>query len=464
MTNKIVTRFAPSPTGMLHVGGARTALFNFLFAKANNGKFLLRIEDTDKERSTDQAKDVILGGLEWLGLDHDDELVYQSQQYKRHQAIVDQLIAQGKAYKCFASKEELAKLREDSAKENKRFKYDRRWRDRDPKDAPEGIEPVVRIKAPLEGVTVFNDLVQGEITIPNDDLDDFIIQRSDGTPTYMLAVVVDDHDMEVSHVIRGDDHLANVAKQVIIYQALGWVIPEFAHIPLIYGEDGKKLSKRHGATSITEFKDMHYLPKAMRNYLLRLGFSHGDDEIISDAQAIEWFNLEAVGKSPARFDYKKLDSLNGHYFHQIPDAELINHLGALLDRDFTIEEYRRFKALISELKSRACNIEELFLSSKFLLESFNPVDEISEKANKIITENKDLILPIIEFLQKLPEFRHDNLYSDCKVFAEDKGVKMKNVAGIIRGALTASHISPSIFEVMEVLGRDEVILRLQKFI
>lgn len=462
MTKKIVTRFAPSPTGMLHIGGARTALFNYLFAKANSGKFLLRIEDTDKERSTDAAKEVILEGLAWLGLDHDGEIVYQSEREARHQEMVRRLIDKGEAYYCYASKEELAELREQAMQENKRFKYDRRWRDRDASEAPAGVEPVVRIKAPIDGVTKFKDLIQGEITIPNDDLDDFIIQRSDGSPTYMFAVVVDDHDMEISHVIRGDDHLANVAKQMLVYNAFGWDMPEFAHIPLIYGEDGKKLSKRHGATSVTEFRDMDYLPVAMRNYLLRLGFSHGDDEIISDSQAVEWFNLGSVGKSPARFDYKKLDSLNSHYFHQIDNKELIAQIQQKLVRDLSKEELRRFEALMSELKVRARNFEELFLSSKFLLEDFDLKNSLSENALKIVNDNRDLLVPLVSFVEGIADFAHDALYEGCKAFAEDNGYKMKNVAGVIRSALTASHISPSIFEVMEILGKEEVVTRLRQ--
>jgi glutamyl-tRNA synthetase len=458
---KIITRFAPSPTGMLHIGGARTALFNYLFARANGGEFLVRVEDTDKERSTDEAVNVIIEGLNWLGLSPDQEVVFQSKQVKRHQEIVNYLLKTGGAYKCYASKEELAELRENAINQNKRFKYDRRWRDKDESEAPKDVEPVIRIKAPLEGYTVFNDLVQGDIKIPNDDLDDFVIQRSDGTPTYMLAVVVDDHDMKISHVIRGDDHLANVAKQIVIFNALGWDVPKFAHIPLIYGEDGKKLSKRHGATSVTEFKNMEYLPVAMRNYLLRLGFSHGDDEIISDLQAIEWFNLESVGKSPARFDYKKLDSVNMHYFQQQSNAELLDKLIVLFNKSLSAIEKSRLDALMGELKARAHNLTELSISSKFIFEDFDYKNFLTDKSEEIIIANKEIIENLNKFLITINSFTHENLYNNVKDYAEKNTLKMKNVAAIIRVALTGSHISPSIFEIMEVLGKNEVIKRLE---
>ena len=464
MTQNIITRFAPSPTGMLHIGGVRTALFNYLFAKANGGKFLLRIEDTDKERSTDGATEVIFEGMKWLGLDYDDEVVFQSKRKARHQEMVQALLDNGAAYYCYASKEELAELREQAALRQQRFKYDRRWRNRAAGDAQSGVEPVVRIKAPLEGVTTFTDVIQGGITIPNDDLDDFIIQRSDGSPTYMFAVVVDDYDMSISHVIRGDDHLSNVAKQIIIYNALGFAIPEFVHIPLIYGEDGKKLSKRHGATSVTEFRDGNYLPQAMRNYLLRLGFSHGDDEIISDQQAIKWFDLKHVGKSPARFDYKKLDSLNSHYFHQIIDSELLEELSVKLRRNYTEKEQRRLVALMPELKIRCSNIDELAVSVGFLFEDFDVKAVLSDNAAKIMDDNKMMIEPVINFVKNVKSFTHDTLYEDAKEFAASSDFKMKHVAAIVRSAMTGLHISPSIFEIMEVLGRDEVVSRLKKFI
>ena len=455
MTKNIITRFAPSPTGMLHIGSARTALFNYLFAK-----YLLRVEDTDKKRSTELAKNVIIEGLNWLGLDYDDEIIFQSKRKKRHQEVVKELLANGNAYYCYSSKEELAKLREEAQKNNHRFKYDRRWRNKDPESAPKNVKPVVRIKAPMEGNTLFNDLVQGNITIPNDDLDDFIIQRDDGTPTYMLAVVIDDYDMNISHIIRGDDHLSNVAKQIVIYNAMGWDIPAFAHIPLIYGEDGKKLSKRHGATAVTEFKDLGYMAVAMRNYLLRLGFSHGDDEIISDEEAIKWFNIDNIGKSPARFDYKKLDSLNAHYFHLTDNKVILSSLQNQFKRDFTQKELDRLNKLLDEIKVRSKNIFELNYNIQFLLEEFDFNNLLTEKAQKIIKENISIKIELINLLSKINDFSHNVLYEKTKSYTEKHDYKMKNVAALLRAALTASHISPSIFEIMAVLGKEETIKRL----
>ncbi len=457
MTN--IVRFAPSPTGMLHIGGARTALFNYLFARSTSGKYLLRIEDTDKARSTKEAEQEILESLSWLGLSPDEEPLYQSASEERHIEVAKQLLASGKAYKCYATKEELQQLREEAQNNNQRFKYDRRWRERDEVEAPQDVEPVIRIKAPLTGVTKFTDRVQGKITIKNEEQDDFIILRADGTPTYMLAVVVDDHDMGVTHIIRGDDHLTNAAKQILIYEALGWQVPEFVHIPLIYGADGKKMSKRHGATAVSEYKELGYLPEALRNYLLRLGFAHGDAEIISDAQAIEWFNLEALGKSPARFDFKKLDNLNAHYFRETPDSELIEyidkHYGGL-----DPEEQRRMQALLAELKNRATNYESLASATKFLRLDFK-IENLEDKAAKQLQESNIYAEKIIAHLENQQDFTHQALYESCKVFAEEAEIKFKQVAAFIRIGLTGSHISPSIFEIMEVLGKDEVLRRLR---
>jgi len=457
--NNIVTRFAPSPTGMLHIGGARTALFNYLFARNQKGKFLLRVEDTDKARSTDEAIQEILSSLEWLGLKFDDEIYYQSQLENRHKEIADQLLKEGKAYHCYATSEELNELRQEAIKNNKRFKYDRRWRDRDPKDTPEGVRPVVRIKAPISGVTEFEDQVQGKITIANQEQDDFIILRSDGTPTYMLAVVVDDHDMGVTHIIRGDDHLTNCAKQILLYEALGWEKPVFAHIPLIYGPDGKKLSKRHGATAVSEYQKLGYLPEAMRNYLLRLGFAHGDDEIISDSQAIEWFNFDGLGKSPARFDMKKLDNVNGHYLREAEDDKLVRYIADALG--FLSEvELDRLTKIVPELKVRAITLNDLVLSSKFIKDDFLQEAEFTDKAKKILNETSDIANLIIEFVSKQDDFTDKALYENSKIFAEDNNIKVKQVAGFLRAAITASHISPSIFKVMEVFGKDVVMERL----
>src|ERR1700754_4073246 len=329
---KPVLRFAPSPTGMLHIGGARTALFHWLYARHTGGTFLLRIEDTDRERSTPEAVAAILNGLEWLGLDWDGQTVYQFARAGRHREIAEQLLAEGKAYRCYATAQELDEMRAEQRAAGKSMRYDGRWRDRDPSDAPAGAPFVVRLKAAQTGETVVHDVVQGDVRFQNEQLDDMVLLRSDGTPTYMLAVVVDDFDMGVTHVIRGDDHLNTAARQLQIIHAMGWPEPVYGHVPLIHGPDGAKLSKRHGALAVEAYRDMGYLADTMRNYLLRLGWSHGDDEIISTAQAIEWFNFESIGKSAARMDYKKLDNLNGHYIRETPDAVLVAELATFLER------------------------------------------------------------------------------------------------------------------------------------
>src|SRR5215208_8211205 len=330
MTATIVTRFAPSPTGFLHIGGARTALFNWLYARARGGKMLLRIEDTDRERSTQAAIDAILDGLSWLGIEWDGETVFQFSRVARHREVAEQLLAAGKAYRCYASPQELADMREAAKREGRSVRYDGRWRDRDPSEAAPGIKPVIRLKAPLTGETVIEDQVQGRVVWQNGNLDDLVLLRSDGTPTYMLAVVVDDHDRAVTHIIRGDDHLNNAARQKHIYDALGWNVPVMAHIPLIHGPDGAKLSKRHGALGVDAYRAMGYLPAAMRNYLVRLGWSHGDQEMFSTEEMIRLFDLPAIGRSPARFDFAKLENLNGHYMRATPDAELVAAIEGLL--------------------------------------------------------------------------------------------------------------------------------------
>src|SRR3990170_596695 len=322
MTESVVTRFAPSPTGFLHIGGARTALFNWLFARRHGGKMLLRIEDTDRERSTDAAIQAILEGLQWLGLDWDGDVVFQFSRAARHREVAEGLLAQGRAYHCYASQQELEEMREAARREGRPLRYDGRWRDRDPSEAPAGVKPVIRLKAPTEGETVVEDEVQGRVVWQNKDLDDLVLLRSDGTPTYMLEVVVDDHDMDVTHVIRGDDHLTNAARQTQIYQALGWNVPKMAHIPLIHGPDGAKLSKRHGALGVEAYRSLGYLPTALRNYLVRLGWSHGDQEIFSTQEMIDAFDLQGVGRSAARFDFAKLESLNGHYIRNADDQAL----------------------------------------------------------------------------------------------------------------------------------------------
>ncbi len=316
MSNAVVTRFAPSPTGFLHIGGARTALFNWLYARRQGGKMLLRIEDTDRERSTDAAIAAIIDGLSWLGLDWDGDTVYQFSRAARHREVAEQMLAAGTAYRCYASQAELEEMREKARAEGKPLRYDGRWRDRDPSEAPAGVKPVIRLKAPQTGETVVEDEVQGRVVWQNENLDDLVLLRSDGTPTYMLAVVVDDHDMGVTHIIRGDDHLTNAARQTQIYNALGWSVPSMSHIPLIHGPDGAKLSKRHGALGVDAYRSMGYLPAALRNYLVRLGWSHGDQEVFSTQEMIDAFNLSSIGRSPARFDYAKLENLNGLYMRQ----------------------------------------------------------------------------------------------------------------------------------------------------
>src|SRR5467141_524151 len=384
-------RFAPSPTGFLHIGGARTALFNWLYARSRGGKMLLRIEDTDRERSTKAAIDAILDGLTWLGIDWDGEAIYQYSRAARHREVVEELLAAGRAYRCYASQAELAEMREKARAEGRSKLYDGRWRDRDPSEAPPDVKPVIRLKAPLTGETVIEDQVQGRVAWQNENLDDLVLLRSDGTPTYMLAVVVDDHDMGVTHVIRGDDHLTNAARQTQIYNALGWRVPVMAHIPLIHGPDGSKLSKRHGALGIDAYRAMGYLPAAMRNYLVRLGWSHGDQEIFSADEMIAAFDLPQIGRSPARFDFAKLENLNGHYLRQTADADLLVELervlphmagGSELASKLTPQVRRQLLTAMGALKERAKNLVELIDSARFLYAD-RPIP-IDEKAKPLL--------------------------------------------------------------------------------
>src|SRR5215208_8200429 len=399
MTEPVVTRFAPSPTGFLHIGGGRTALFNWLYARRFGGKMLLRIEDTDRERSTQPAIDAILDGLTWLGIEWDGETVYQFSRSARHREVVEQLLAEGKAYRCYASPEELTEMREAARREGRSKLYDGRWRDRDSSEAPAGVKPVIRIRAPQTGETVVDDQVQGRVTWQNENLDDFVLLRSDGTPTYMLAVVVDDHDMGVTHIIRGDDHLNNGARQTQIYQALGWKVPVMAHIPLIHGPDGSKLSKRHGALGVDAYRAMGYLPAAMRNYLVRLGWAHGDQEIFSTEEMIDAFDLSGIGRSAARFDFAKLENLNGHYIRHADDQSLVNQFEAVLDH---VPEGAELKAKLNDatraqllqampsLKERAKTLLELIASSYFIFAD-RPL-EIEPKAAAVLTpEARELI-------------------------------------------------------------------------
>ena len=403
MNKPFVTRFAPSPTGYLHIGGARTALFNWLLARKYNGKMLLRIEDTDRARSTDEAINAIKTGLQWLELDWDDDVISQFENVSRHQEIAEKLLESGKAYRCFTTPEELQEMRDTAKSEHRPPIYDGRWRDRDPAEAPPGAKSVIRIKTPLTGETIVDDQVQGKVTFPNKDLDDFVILRSDGTPTYMLAVVVDDHDMGVSHIIRGDDHLTNAARQTIIFEALNWDVPVMAHIPLIHGPDGKKLSKRHGALAVDAYRDMGYLPEAMRNYLARLGWAHGDEEIFDTDQLIQWFDLSGIGKSAARFDFKKLDNLNGHYIRSTPNEKLVqvvSNLQTIISQnsdstnEFSDHQVQQLTIALPSLKERAKTLVELLDSAEFIWAQ-RPLEIEADALQKLDPDARTLLKKIL---------------------------------------------------------------------
>ena len=459
----VVTRFAPSPTGFLHVGGARTALFNWLYARHAKGKFLLRIEDTDRARSTEEAVQAIFDGLEWLDLSHDGEVVFQSEGAERHAALAHQLLEAGKAYRCWCTPEELSEMREQARAEGQRMLYDRRWRDRDPAEAPTDVAPVIRFKAPVEGETVVEDLVQGAVRVANAQLDDMILLRSDGTPTYMLSVVADDHDMGVTHAIRGDDHLTNAARQTQLFLALGWQPPAYAHIPLIHGADGAKLSKRHGALAVSAYAEMGILAEAMCNYLLRLGWSHSDDEIISRQQAVEWFELDAIGRSPARFDMERLSSLNGIYIRQAEDGELLSllnpHLSRLLEQDPDPALMPRLERLLPSLKTRANNLIEMVENAQYLfLQTPLVLDEIA--VNILNPESQEIISELLIELEKLGSWEEESLELAVRGFADSRSLKMGKVAQPLRASLTGKTVSPGIFDVMIALGREESLGRL----
>lgn len=460
----IVTRFAPSPTGFLHIGGARTALFNWLYSRRHGGTFRLRIEDTDRQRSTPEAIEAIIAGMKWLGLDWDDEIVYQFSRAERHAAVAKQLIEQGRAYHCYASPEELDEMREAQRAAGKPIRYDGRWRDRPATDLRPNVPPVVRIKAPQSGETIIHDKVQGDVRFSNDVLDDFILLRSDGNPTYMLSVVVDDFDMGVTHIIRGDDHLTNAARQRQIIDAMGWPVPTYGHLPLMHGEDGQKLSKRHGALGIHEYKDLGYLPEAMRNYLLRLGWSHGDDETISTPQAIEWFNLESIGRSPARVDFKKLDNLNGHYMRQASDETLADATIRLLGaRGQTVEPDTRLKMIsaMPGLKERAKTLVELADGVYFLIAK-RPL-ALDDKAKKLLTpEARSILTRLLEVFRDAV-WEAPALDAAARQFAEQNELKLGAIAQPLRAALTGRSTSPGIFDVLAVLGKDESMARISDF-
>jgi glutamyl-tRNA synthetase len=456
------TRFAPSPTGLLHIGSARTALFNYLFTHHHGGEFLLRIEDTDRARSTDAATQVILDGLEWLGINHDGQTVFQSTCAFRHAEVAHEMLAAGHAYLCYCTPDELKLMREQALAEGRPPRYDGRWRDRDAAEAPPGIKPVIRLKAPRDGDTVVEDLVQGTVRVANAELDDMIILRSDGTPTYLHAVVVDDHDMAITHVIRGDDHLTNTFRQVQVYQAMGWDLPRFAHLPLIHGGDGAKLSKRHGAVSVLEFREQGYLPEALCNYLLRLGWGHGDLEIINRDEAIRLFDLEAVGRAPSRMDYAKLTHLNGVYLRQADDdrltREVLERLAHRHDLSLGAIVAQRIRGLMPELKERAKTLAELADSAAFLARTV-PLT-LEPKAAAALTPEARLMLRDVAKDLDSTDFSRAALDAALRTYAEKSGRKLGQVAQPLRAALTGGSISPGIDATLAALGRDEALARI----
>jgi len=468
MSDQIVTRFAPSPTGFLHIGGARTALFNWLYSRGRGGKFLLRIEDTDRARSTEPAIEAIYDGLKWLGLDWDGEPVHQFSRAVRHREIAEQLLAAGKAYYCYASPEELAAMREAARAEGRSKLYNGLWRDRDPSHPRPDVKPVIRLKAPLTGETVIEDQVQGRVVWQNENLDDLVLLRSDGTPTYMLAVVVDDHDMGVTHIIRGDDHLTNGARQKQIYDALGWDVPVMAHIPLIHGPDGAKLSKRHGALGVEAYRAMGYLPVAMRNYLVRLGWAHGDQEIFSTDEMIAAFDLPAIGRSPARFDFAKLESLNGHYIRQMADDELVGEIervlphvpaGAELAGKLNPALRAKLVAAMPGLKERAKTLVELIDSARYLYAD-RPLPLEEKAAAQMTPEARNLLGQVSRDLAMVDPWSAETAETAVRTYAERAGVKLGQVAQPLRAALTGRTTSPGIFDVLAVLGKAESLARI----
>ena len=459
----IRTRFAPSPTGLLHIGNARAALFNFLFTRHHGGKFLLRIEDTDRERSTQEAIEVIFAGLKWMGITPDEEPVFQSSREARHREVALDLLKKGLAYKCFCTPEELKEMRESALKEGKPPRYNGLWRDRDPSDAPAGAPYVIRIKAPREGETIITDLVQGEVRVANTELDDMILLRSDGTPTYQHAVVVDDHDMGITHVLRGDDHLTNTFRQTMIYSAMGWNLPHFGHLPLIHGPDGAKLSKRHGASSVMEFREMGYLPEALCNYLLRLGWGHGDVEILSREEQIQLFDIDGVGRSASRMDYAKLEHFNAVWLRQTDNTRLTNDVMERFKnlKDVQADETTRLrvKTLMPELKERARTLVELAENASFLARR-TPLP-FTQKAEKILTPEARLMLcELAKDLADLEPFTCEAIDATLRQFAEKHGYKLGQIAQPLRAAVTGSHSSPGIDATLHALGRDETLARL----
>lgn len=462
MTSDVVTRFAPSPTGFLHIGGARTALFNWLFARGRGGRFLLRIEDTDHARSTYEATRAILDGLAWLGLDHDGEAVSQAARAERHREVAHQLLDSGQAYTCFSTRDEIETFRDTARAEGRSTLFRSPWREATPDQHPDRVDHVIRIKAPREGEMLIRDAVQGDVVIRNDQLDDMVLLRGDGSPVYMLAVAVDDHDMGVTHVIRGDDHLNNAARQMLIYQAMGWPLPVHAHIPLIHGPDGKKLSKRHGALGVEEYRQMGYPAAGMRNYLARLGWSHGNDEVFTDAQALDWFDLSGIGKSPARLDFKKLENICGHHIAMMDDAalrqELQDFLAATGQTPLDESTARVLEKSMYCLKDRAKTFPELIDKAKFIL-SRRPIEPDPKAAAQLDDVSRRILCELTPQLQTATWTRTD-LETVLNAFADDHGMKFGKLAGPLRAALAGRSTTPSVFDMMLILGRDESIARL----
>ena len=466
---QIVTRFAPSPTGYLHIGGARTALFNWLYARGRGGKFLLRIEDTDRERSTEAAVAAILDGLAWLGLNWDGEPTYQFARAPRHQEIAEALLAAGHAYRCYCTPAELEAAREKARTEGRPPVYDGTWRDRDPKDAPAGVKPSVRFKAPSSGETVIDDQVQGRVVFQNENLDDLIILRGDATPTYNLSVVVDDHDMGVTHIIRGDDHLTNAARQSQIYAAMGWSRPVFAHVPLIHGPDGAKLSKRHGALGVDAYRDLGYLPAGLRNYLVRLGWSHGDDELMTTKQMLQWFDLPAIGRSPARFDFQKLANVNGHHLRETANAELATAVRtmlatspehAALNKTMTDADWTRLEGAMPGLKERAKTLVELLASANYLFAT-RPLAIDADAAKLLGPDGIAALKGVLVALEPVNDWNASVLESAVKSQAEAANLKLGKLAQPLRAALTGKATSPGIYDVLVSLGREESLARIR---
>jgi glutamyl-tRNA synthetase len=476
----VVTRFAPSPTGFLHIGGARTALFNWLYARHTGGKFLLRIEDTDRERSTDAAVKAILDGLQWLELDWDGEPIHQFPRAPRHREVAEQLLASGNAYRCYLTPAELDEMHKAIAAERELAKQEKRpprgpqiiqspWRDRDPKTAPAGVKPALRLRAPREGETVIEDRVKGRVVVPNTQLDDMVILRSDGTPVYNFAVVVDDHDMGVTHVIRGVDHLTNAARQVQVYRAMCWDVPMFAHVPLIHGPDGAKLSKRHGALGIEAYRAMGYLPAGLRNYLVRLGWSHGDDEIFSTEQAVEWFDIDDINKAPGRLDFAKLADVNSHYIRQASESELLRRLqdllphldnGAEIAAGFERVGWDKLAAALPTLKERAKTLLDLIEGSAYLTVG-RPL-ALDDKAAKLLdAEARGTLAKLLPRLEATADWTVPALEAAVRTFVDETGLKLGKVAQPLRAALTGRTVSPPVFDVMAVLGREEALARIR---